>query len=132
MKYALSGGNREAWLQQAVERFVAPLFFDKASAEVPDIRVACGFPSRSAMSAKRRRIGECWAPDSATDKRAQIFISPVLEDAAVVLATLVHECVHAVDRNEHGHKGPFKRLATAVGLTGKMTSTVAGEQLAKD
>lgn len=127
-----SNGNREAWLQKAGEKFIGPLFAAKADAKVPEVRVSCGFPSRSATSSKRRRIGECWSPKSAADERAQIFISPVLEDAITVLATLIHEYVHAVDRNEHGHKGPFKRMALAVGLTGKMTATTAGPELAKE
>jgi hypothetical protein len=46
-----------------------------------------------------------------------------------VLATLVHEVVHAVDRNENGHGAPFKKIATKVGLVGKMTATTAGEEL---
>jgi hypothetical protein len=46
-----------------------------------------------------------------------------------VLATLVHEVVHAVVGNEAGHGATFKRAALKVGLTGKMTSTSAGDDL---
>jgi hypothetical protein len=46
-----------------------------------------------------------------------------------VLATLVHELVHASVGTECGHKGPFRTLALALGLAGKMTATVAGPEL---
>ena len=37
--------------------------------------------------------------------------------------------VATVDRNASGHRGNFARIAKAIGLTGKMTATVAGEDL---
>ena len=46
-------------------------------------------------------------------------------------AVLVHELCHAVDNCQHGHGPAFRQIATAVGLTGKMTATVAGPQLAE-
>lgn len=120
-------GNREAWLEAAVLAMTA--HFSSRGYDIPDVRVACGFPSRSATSNSKRRIGECWATVAAADRRAQIFISPVLEQTDDVLATLVHEVVHAVVGTEAGHKAPFKKCALAVGLEGKMTSTHAGEAL---
>lgn len=62
---------------------------------------------------------------------AQIFVSPVLEDVDKILATLVHEMVHAVDDCQSGHKGNFAKIAKALGLEGKMTATHAGEALAE-
>lgn len=47
-----------------------------------------------------------------------------------MLDVLVHELVHAADDCRSGHKGAFRRLATAIGLTGRMTATVAGPELA--
>ena len=43
---------------------------------------------------------------------------------------LVHECVHHAVGVQHGHKGPFKRCATAIGLVGPMRATTAGPELA--
>ncbi len=119
--------NREVWLQKAVTA-VTPMF-EAAGYKVPTVRVCPGFPSRNATSAKKRRIGECWSNDSATDKLSQIFISPVLVDYTVVLATLIHEMVHAVVGIDAGHKSPFIKCAKALGLTGKWTATYAGEEL---
>jgi hypothetical protein len=46
-----------------------------------------------------------------------------------VLATLTHELVHASVGVEAKHGKLFKRMATEVGLTGKMTATSAGAAL---
>jgi hypothetical protein len=56
-------------------------------------------------------------------------VSPEIGDPIEALAILVHELVHAVDDCVSGHRGPFKKLATAVGLVGKMTATTAGDDL---
>lgn len=48
-----------------------------------------------------------------------------------MLATLLHEIIHAICGPEVGHKGAFKRIALAVGLEGKMTAAVAGAELTK-
>ena len=117
--------NREEWLQKAVALAAKELFGPEGH-KIPEVRVSCGFPSKSALGA-RRKIGECWWPQK--DKLHHIFISPTLEDPSDVLATLVHELVHVVAGKEAGHKAPFKKVALAVGLEGKMTATHAGEGL---
>ncbi len=43
-----------------------------------------------------------------------------------ILAVLAHEVCHSIAGIDAGHKKPFKRIAMAVGLEGKMRSTVAG------
>ena len=91
------------------------------------MRVSCGFPGGGSA---RKRIGECWSTASA-DGVSQVFVSPILADPVDVLATLAHELVHAFDDCKSGHKGAFTRIARAVGLTGKMTATVAGPELAE-
>jgi hypothetical protein len=61
-----------------------------------------------------------------------MFISPVLEDVTGpqgVLSVLLHEQIHALVGCEHGHKKPFKDIAVKCGLEGKMTATVASEEL---
>lgn len=122
--------TREQWLLEAVKLMV-PLFADKGY-KMPPVRVACGWPSVKAISAKSRRIGECWAPFASTDKVSQIFISPCLIEPAAaqgVLDTLVHEVVHAVVGNKEGHNAVFGKCARAVGLEGKLTSTHGGKEL---
>lgn len=117
---------RETWLIAAVEA-LAPLFAE-AGAEIPSVRVSVGWPGGSSRS-RNHAIGQCWATGASADGVAQLFISPVLDDAVRVLDVLAHELVHAVDNCKSGHKGAFAKLAKAIGLEGKMTATVAGETL---
>ena len=122
--------NREQWLEQAVEEMRE--HFAAQNYQIPPLRVTCGWPSVRPLSKKKRRIGECWDKSVASDNKAQIFISPFLVDSADqqgVLATLVHEVVHAVVGNQEGHNKVFGKCARAVGLEGKLTSTIAGESL---
>jgi hypothetical protein len=60
-----------------------------------------------------------------------MFISPCITDLHEVGGVIIHELVHAAVGCEHGHKAPFRRLATALGLEGKMTATSPGENLCK-
>lgn len=121
-KYA----TREEWLVAAVEA-LRPRF-ELIGVELPAVRVSVGWPG--GRGRKNSVIGQCWAASASTDNVAQVFISPVLDDAPRVLDVLAHELVHAADDNKSGHKGEFTRIAKGLGLTGKMTATVAGEELA--
>lgn len=124
------GMNREAWLTRGVE-LMTPLF-EQNGYKVPPVRVTCGWPSTKGLAAKSRAVGECWSTESAKDGVNQIFISPFLDQSTpdgAVLATLVHEVVHAVVGLKAKHGKLFKKCALAVGLEGKMTATFAGEAL---
>ena len=119
---------REDWLQQMIDLLRPD--FEQIGAPLPEkIRVSCGFPSKSALANKARRIGECWGVESSEDKSFQVFISPLLKESIEVTATLVHELVHTAVGIDCKHRGPFRRVAKAIGLEGKMTATVAGEAL---
>ena len=118
--------TREAWLVAAVEG-LRPMFAAQ-SAEIPAVLVSVGWPG--GRGKKSNVVGQCWNPALAADKAAHIFVSPSVSSPAEVLAILVHELVHAVDVNASGHKGPFAKLAKALGLVGKMTTSTAGEDLA--
>lgn len=128
-RYVSWGSNREAWLARLVD--VLRPEFVRHGHPLPDrIRVACGWPSKSATSSRNRRIGEAWSQRASADGAHETFLSPCLADPVEVGAVLVHELVHHAVGVEHGHKGPFAKLAKAVGLAGKMTATVAGPELA--
>lgn len=117
--------TREEWLVAAVAA-LTPLF-EELGEEVPAVRVSVGWPGGNGR--KNSVIGQCWATGASADKVAQLFISPVLDDAVRVLDVLAHELVHAVDDCQSGHKGRFAKIAKGLGLTGKMTATVAGDDL---
>ena len=116
--------NREQWLQDAVEH-LTPVFKQRTGLGLPDVHVSVGWPSTRGLSAKRRTVGQCWPTQ---EHGAQIFISPLLDDAFDVLAVLVHELVHAL-HPDSGHRGDFVASARSMGLTKPWTATSAGEDL---
>jgi hypothetical protein len=120
--------TREEWLGRLVDA-LRPTFAENGYPLPERIRVSCGWPSRSALSRKAMRIGEAWSHRCSGDGAHETFLSPVLADPIDVAAVLVHELVHHAVGVEHGHKGPFRKLAVAVGLTGRMTATTAGDAL---
>ena len=120
--------TREEWLMAGLE-MIRPIFAEVGQKVPAKIRVSCGFPSKGALANRKRRIGECWSDKASAGKVFEIFISPVLNKPSEVLGTLVYEVVHAVVGLECGHKAPFKKVALAVGLTGKMTATEEGPEL---
>lgn len=117
--------TREEWLTALAER-VAPTL----GIAVPKIRLSVGFPGGRRAGRGGKRIGECWDAAASADGSSAIFVSPIIADAATAAAVLVHEMVHAAVGVSHGHRGPFRRMALAVGLTGKMTATTATPELA--
>lgn len=123
--------TREEWLVEGVKA-LTPLF-EAINQTLPPVKVSVGWPGGSGR--KNATIGQCWSPSVAKDEVSHIFVSPVLDDAVRVLDVLTHELVHAINFAGPdagcGHKGAFARIAKAVGLTGKMTATVAGEELAE-
>jgi len=123
--------TREQWLELAVLK-LRPLFAEQ-DIELPALRVSVGWPSKGGTGSKRKVIGQCWKSTVASDGLPQLFISPALPlpggVVTEVLATLVHELIHAVDDCESGHKGAFGVMARAMGLEGKLTATHAGADL---
>lgn len=117
--------DREQWLEAAVAA-LRPGFED-AGAPLPDkVRVTCGWPSAKGLAAKNRTIGQAWRPEASSDGTCETFISPVIDDAATVIGTLVHELCHHAAGIDAGHKGEFARLARGMGLEGPMTATKPG------
>jgi predicted SprT family Zn-dependent metalloprotease len=119
--------------QEYIEKVVMSLrrhFVLNGGYSVPEnIRVTVGFPSGS-----RNRIGECHFTEASTDKHFEIFVSPELgqntkHKEQPVIEVIAHEICHTIAGYEAGHKAPFKKIATAIGLTGKMTSTRPGPKM---
>ena len=126
-KMTNSLSTREEWLT-LVARQCEVLFCDQGY-DIPKYKVTCGFPSKSAVSPTKTRLGECWAAEHSDGNIYELFISPLLDDPIRVTDILIHEMAHAVVGTKAGHGGAFKKVALAVGLTGKMASTEAGEAL---
>lgn len=117
--------TREQWLLAAVTK-LAPILSKQGDVEMPKkFAVSCGF----SKSRKAASIGQCWSPTCTDDGTTHMFVCPSLKDASVVLATLLHEMIHAAVGLGCKHRGDFRKTAKTVGLEGKMTATVAGEML---
>lgn len=87
-----------------------------------------GFPSKSALAQKTRRIGEAWQQDG----KEAIFINPCLfekENEIKVLGVLIHELIHIKIGVDKGHKNGFKAAMREVGLEGMATATIVGSKL---
>ena len=117
--------DREVYLRKATERLAKSLFTPKGFEVPSDVRVSCSLPSRRAFGSKKRTIGQCFSRACSTANVNEVFISPTIDDSIEVLATLVHELVHAIDDCQSGHGKEFGRIARGVGLEGKLTSTTA-------
>jgi hypothetical protein len=120
--------TREAWLNSAVE-FFRPRFEEIGMPLPEKVHVSVGFPKGTSGESKYV-MAICFIRAVSTAGVNEIFISPEYDDAATVLATLLHELIHAADDGIHGHRGAFAEAATRLGLTGKMTETVPGVTLA--
>ena len=116
--------NREDWLGNLA--FALEGLFEERGAKLPAYRVTCGFPSSGGLS-KLRTLGQCWSDQASADDTHELIVSMTIDDPMRVADILAHEMIHAAVGVEHGHKGPFRKLALAIGLAGPMTATVAGE-----
>lgn len=120
--------ERQEWVEKALKAL--RVHFAVHMYSVPEnIRVTIGWPKGG-----RTRIGECFFTDSSQDKHFEIFVSPELGKGSKhanqpVMEVIAHEICHTIAGYEAGHKAPFKKVATAIGLEGKMTSTVPGPKM---
>ena len=117
--------TREQWLTQACEwildNILMPVIDDYPR---PKIKVSVGFMHRSGSA-----IGQCFVRDISAQDYNEIFIRPDQSDSLRILDVLVHELIHACDNCDSGHRGFFKKTAVKAGLTGKMTATIASDEL---
>ena len=120
--------SRETWLTTAARGPIAGLFKAKG-VTIPDafkrVRVSVGFPLGARTTSA---IGQCWYPSASADGMHEVFVSPVIDDASRALDVLAHELCHVAAGSSAQHGTAFKRLAHAVGLTGKMKATTAGPE----
>ena len=121
--------TRETWLEQATQLLNDDVFAG-AGLNVPnDVRVSCGFPLGVRAGSKHMAIGVCHPRSHSTGGVNEIFINPNQDDSLRVLDVLAHELIHAIDDCQDGHGAKFRSMALGIGLTGKMTATVAGAEL---
>lgn len=114
--------TREEYLNAFIDK--ARVKFAEINAQIPyNVRVAVGFTSKGY---KGSVIGECWSDSASESGHYEIFVKPTLNNVARVCGVLTHELIHCAIGLDKGHNAAFKRVATDLGLTGKMTATVEG------
>lgn len=115
--------TREGWLTAARDLCIERIFADELKSPTT---VACGWPGGKSPL---KTIGQCFPPEWAANGTTHIWISPALHDPVNVLETLVHELIHAIIGCDKKHGRHFRKAMEEVGLEGKPTATVAGEDL---
>ena len=123
--------TREEWLENAINNFFKPHFKKYADwVNFPEkVRVSIGFPSKKATG-KVRVLGQCWDIEVSTDRAYHIFISPLVNTISGdkgIMQILAHELIHACGIKGHGKD--FKKVGIAIGLTGKMSCSIASDWL---
>jgi hypothetical protein len=114
--------TREQWLNAFVE--ASRTEFDKAGYPLPaKVRVSVGFTS---TGMRGKSIGECWSNECSADGYFEIFLKPTTTSDGRMADILTHELCHAAAGLAAGHGPNFGKVARALGLEGKLTSTVAG------
>lgn len=132
--------DRESWLNRAVEVF-RPRFTEIGFPLPEKLRIAVGFGPTGARKESAKILGVTLASVCTKDMVNEIWISPEDADTASMLATVIHELAHAatdcnfgiLDKKGNwvgGHGGDFPEIVTRLGLTGPMTATSAGQELA--
>lgn len=119
--------TREDWLNQAAE-----LLFSLTLQDIADSNNITRHPfnlSVGAIVGNAKAIGCCFPRSRSEDGINEIFFTPTENDSAQILATMVHELIHALDDCQSGHKGAFAKMARQAGLEGKLTATHAGGAL---
>lgn len=119
--------TREDWLIRAADILIADVL--SAHSAAPRFCISVGFPK--GRHGRGKAVGQCWSPKLAKDGLAHIFISPERdgEETNAILATVLHELIHASVGTEAGHRGAFAKTAKAVGMLKPFTSSVPDESL---
>jgi len=115
------------WLKTAYGGHAADFFYNPAST-----RFACSLMGGGMT--KSGELAHIHYAHATGNKYDEIRMSVELggrgkkDESCRVADVLLHEMIHSCARF-HGHKGAFKQIATTMGLTGKMTATVATDDL---
>ena len=127
--------NRETWLEEMTNRFVIPHFtecgYPYLELSESTIKFSVSFIEGTRSSKKNKTIGAHYSHHFSEGGEQHILIHPSLDDSSRVVDVLIHELIHAQLPIDAGHGKEFREIALKVGLTGKMTQTVATDELNK-
>jgi len=121
-------GTRETALTAAIDWILEDIIMPECEGmDKPPVRITIGWPKGSRGA--RKIMATCHPRAHSSDGHNEIFVSPTVGDSLLILESVVHEAIHAMDDCASGHRGFFARTARRVGLEGKFTETVAGDEL---
>lgn len=120
--------TREEWLTVAADLLAQELEMHTDLEPAQDVLVSVGLPLRERGGAV---VGQCFVKDSGEGSN-HIFISPRMDNPIDVLATLLHELIHAADDCESSHGGAFRRAYRALGYVSKPTVAVPADTTCSD
>lgn len=127
--------NRETWLEEMTNRFVIPHFsecgYPYLEFSTTKIRFSVSFIEGTRSSKKNKTIGAHYSHHFSEGGEQHVLIHPSLDEGSRVVDVLIHELIHAQLPIDAGHGKEFREIALKVGLTGKMTATVATPELKK-
>ncbi len=116
---------REEWLSAGMDMMRAKI--EQAGYRLPDsLRVACGFPVGSRGG--KKILGQCIDPQASAGAVTEVFVSPVVDCPVKALGILLHELGHAAVGVQAGHGPLFKAYCAALGLVGKATEALPGDE----
>lgn len=125
--------NRETWLEEMTNRFVIPHFtecgYPYLELSTTTIKFSVSFIEGTRSTKKNKTIGAHYSHHFSKGQEQHILIHPSLDDGVRVVDVLIHELIHAQLPIDAGHGKEFREIALKVGLTGKMTATVATDEL---
>lgn len=121
--------TREQWLAAAAAE-IAPAFEAKGFKLPHKIRFACSWPAGARGG--KKVLGQCVAPEVSGDGSTEVYVVPTVAEPRQVLGVLVHELVHAAVGVKAGHGPVFKAACERLGLVGKATQALPGEQMERE
>jgi hypothetical protein len=116
---------REEWLTAGLDMYRPRI--EAAGYKLPDkIKVTCSFPVGSRGG--KKTMGQCINPQASAGSITELLVSPTIECPLTALGVVLHELGHACVGVEAGHGPKFKAFCRALGLVGKATQAMPGEE----
>ncbi len=117
--------TREEWLQTTtnliVDEIITPVWKVRRNLKIKTTNWYC--------REDNKKVGICYPTTESKERYNQILIKSTTKDSLLVLGTLCHEVIHAIDDCIHGHKYEFEHIARLIGLEGNITTTEPGKRL---
>jgi hypothetical protein len=117
---------REEWLTAGID--LCRVRIEAAGYKFPDkLKIACSFAAGSRGGKKIK--GQCISPVASAGGITEMLVSPTIDDPEEAIGVALHELGHACVGVDKGHGPAFKKFCKAIGLVGKATQAMPGEEL---